>query len=325
MKSLVVCLACAGCLCASAATVVGAGYNSFAPVPVAPGQVITVFVTGVGNVTQKVSASPPLTATLGGISSALVQGPSSLPAPILAVFPFKTCSPGGTQSTCGSTTGVTVQIPFEMHVPIPGTLGPALLLTSLELSDAGGNKAGVPLDPMFDAIHVLRSEDTPLVADMAQRPGDGIAMVTHADGTPVTAANPAKGGERLVMYAVGLGSTDPPVKTGSASPVPAAPARPAFSLHYDYRPNAPPSPGIIINTGDPPPLPVPDFVGLTPGFVGLYQINFVVQGSNAISACAPGAGIGASPFSYVRSSMTVTIVGTASFDGAGICVEPASP
>ncbi|HKW98924.1 MAG TPA: hypothetical protein VJN43_14390 [Bryobacteraceae bacterium] len=68
MKTLVVFCICAVAACAQGGgTVVGAGYHGFAPISVAPGQVITVFVTSVGNATQAISAGkPPLPTTLGG-------------------------------------------------------------------------------------------------------------------------------------------------------------------------------------------------------------------------------------------------------------------
>ena len=308
--------------------VVGAGYNLIAPVSVAPGQVITIFVTGVGNVNQKILAgNPPLPVTLGGISASLVQGTVKVPSPILAVFPFSACLPGPAGLPCGTITGVTVQIPFELYVNIPGSLRPTVL-TYLQVSDDSGNASAVMLDGELDEIHVLRSEDTVLAADLAQRAGSGSAVVTHADGSIVDASNPAKGGEVLVMYAVGLGAVDPRVKTGAASPSPAADAAGTFSLNFDYRPNAPPSaffPRIDVAPYVLPPPP-PLFAGLTPGFAGLYQVNFAVPSPPAgLMPCVRSLGGGDGPFATVLSNLTVTLAGRISFDGAAICVGPAAP
>jgi hypothetical protein len=108
---------------------------------------------------------------------------------------------------------------------------------------------------------------------MARKPGSSGAVVTHADGTAVDAAHPAKVGEQLVMYAVGVGATKPPVVTGAPSPMPPAAATGGFMLNFDFQPNAPPTPGMmLINKWFVAP-PGPVFVGLTPNFVGLYQIN----------------------------------------------------
>jgi len=56
------------------------------------------------------------------------------------------------------------------------------------------------------------------------------------------------------------------------------------------------------------------FVGLTPGSVGLYQVNFLV----------PPVPSGTPPCSgSVRSNFTVSIGDARSFDGASICVNVA--
>lgn len=53
------------------------------------------------------------------------------------------------------------------------------------------------------------------------------------------------------------------------------------------------------------------YSGLTPGFVGLYQINFILPSTPVGTQACSGA---------VQSNLTVSVGGTASFDGAGICV-----
>ena len=104
MKLPAVFFVCAGLVFSqSSAVVVGGGYNAFSPVSVAPGQVITIQVTGVGNVTQKVTAGTlPLPKKLAGISALLIQGDIAIPAPIMAVFPLKACPDGIPRLQCGS-------------------------------------------------------------------------------------------------------------------------------------------------------------------------------------------------------------------------------
>ena len=108
MKTVIVfCLSVAAASAQNGA-VVGAGYHTFAPVLVAPGQVITVFVTGIGNVTQKYSAgSLPLPITLGGISASLSELGPIIAAPILAVFPFSAWLNNIALQPCGTITAVT--------------------------------------------------------------------------------------------------------------------------------------------------------------------------------------------------------------------------
>ncbi|HKW99019.1 MAG TPA: hypothetical protein VJN43_14865 [Bryobacteraceae bacterium] len=300
------------------AGIAGAGYNGLAPLRVAPGQVITVFVSGVGSkVTQRVSAAGvPWPTSLQGISAAVVEN-ESMAAPIATVYPFNTCVLNPEPPPCQTEIGVTLQVPFELFPNNPNSEAPPSY-AELIVSDDAGHSAALLLDPEIDAIHVLRAGDTIFAANLASpRPSDGI--VTHANGDAVSAENPAKAGEQLVMYAVGLGATTPGVQTGKGSPSPAASAG-GFVLNFDYRVNARPSPGSALLQ----PMPAkPVFVGLTPGFVGLYQINFVVPPAPAgLPACVDPrtVGPGLSAFRFPFSNLTVTLVGFWSFDGVALCV-----
>jgi len=325
MKWLTLFCVCVGIVSAqSGAAIVGAGYYAISPVTVAPGQVITVFVTGVGNVTQKVTAGPtPLGNTLAGITTNLVQGGTVTPAPILAVFPLKDCPAAGAK--CASVTAVTVEIPFELHANIVRPLQPGVFVAYLQISDTAGNTASISLNAQLDAIHVLRPQDTVMAQDMAQATSSATGVITHADGTPVDTLNPGVAGEELVMYAVGLGSVKSPVATGAASPAPAVPAAGTFVLNFAYGPNLPATPGEVLMNEWFVPAP-PPFVGLTPGFVGLYQVNFVLPPMPAGTLpCAHSLGAGANPLANVVSNFTVTLVGRTSFDGATFCVGPSGP
>ena len=302
--------------------IIGAGYAGAAPVRVAPGQVITVFVSGIGSeLTERVSATGvPWPISLQGITATVVEN-QPMVAAIASVYPFNTCVLNPEPPPCQTEIGVTLQIPFEIFPNNPSSAAPPSL-AELIVSDPAGRSAALLLDPEIDAIHVLRLGDTILAANFASplaSSEDGI--VTHANGELVSATNPAKAGEQLVMYAVGLGATTPSVQTGKGSPSPAASAG-SFVLNFDYRVNARPSPGSAL-LGSSPARPV--FVGLTPGFVGLYQINFIVPPAPAgLPACVDPRtiGPGLSGFRYPFSNLTVTLVGFWSFDGAPICVSP---
>ncbi len=89
---------------------------------------------------------------------------------------------------------------------------------------------------------------------------DGKIIAQHSsDGALVTAGNPAEPGEFLVIYLAGMGRTDVKVPSGEASPVdPLA------------RPETAP---VLTIAGQEAQI---FFAGLTPGLVGLYQINFQV-------------------------------------------------
>jgi uncharacterized protein (TIGR03437 family) len=89
---------------------------------------------------------------------------------------------------------------------------------------------------------------------------DATIIAQHSNFALVDSQNPAKRGEYLIMYLIGLGATNPPVATGSPSP----------GVEPLGRPTTP-----TIVTIDGAPVEVV-FSGLTPFGVGLYQINFKV-------------------------------------------------
>jgi uncharacterized protein (TIGR03437 family) len=89
---------------------------------------------------------------------------------------------------------------------------------------------------------------------------DGSLVAQHsADFSLVTAASPAKPGEVLIVYLVGLGATNVAVPSGNP-----APTNQLISVS---------NPVIVTIDGETVQTP---FVGLTPGGVRLYQINLVV-------------------------------------------------
>jgi uncharacterized protein (TIGR03437 family) len=101
---------------------------------------------------------------------------------------------------------------------------------------------------------------SPATPGLAALP-DGTLIAQHGDGSLVTASSPAQAGEYLVAYLAGMGDTTVPVTSGMPSPAnPLASPLPA---------NSP------VLTIDGTVYPI-YFAGLTPGLVGLYQMNFQV-------------------------------------------------
>ncbi len=303
--------------------IVGAGYTVPTPLKVAPGQIITVFASGVGStLTKPVLAGPGnLPTSLAGINVTIRQG-TDTPAPILQVSPVNTCGSG-----CGVITAITIQVPYALiatcvptHMVCPAS--PAIIVASeLFVSENGVAGTLSALSALPDQVHVLTICDT-------VRPGMGIPpgfsglpcqpVVTHADGTLVSNISPASVGEELVAYAVGLGATTPAVPTGQAAAQP-TPTVEAFLLDFNFHPNALPAQPLPIQTiASLTPPPAPLFTGLTPGYPGLYQVNFVVPPlPSGTLPCASGI----SPLPQVASTnLTVSLGGSSSFDGAGICV-----
>jgi minor extracellular serine protease Vpr len=88
----------------------------------------------------------------------------------------------------------------------------------------------------------------------------GVFAITDVPGAVISQSNPAKRGQPIIVYANGLGPVDQPVTSGDPSP-------PAPSLA-----NTRVTPTVTIGASTAQVL----FSGLTPGSVGLYQLNVVV-------------------------------------------------
>jgi uncharacterized protein (TIGR03437 family) len=303
----------------AAGGVVAAGYDvPPTRISVAPGQVITFFVHGIGlGLSGPVRASSgQWPTTLGGISANFVQS-GTTPVPLLSVEPITTCdnpSPG-----CGSYTAVTLQVPFGIAATNPGAsiLGGPPPFGTVQFVENGTVQSGVEVTTYVDQIHLLR------YCDLLFSPRGGCQPVaTHSDGTSITILSPATAGEHVVLYAVGLGNVDPLPSTG----IPFAPGGKVapFGVSFDPRPNALASrpPAVSDASGILVPATVPEFVGPVAGFVGLYQINVRIP---QLPPGLPGCELnGSSVATSVQSNMTINLGGVASFDGAPVCVKPPS-
>ncbi len=88
---------------------------------------------------------------------------------------------------------------------------------------------------------------------------DGTAEAQHtADYSLVTAANPAKPGETVVIYLAGMGATDPSVASGAPTPPQLVPTTVQPTVTLDSQ---------NVTLG---------YAGLTPSGIGLYQIDFEI-------------------------------------------------
>ncbi len=226
-------------------TIVGAGYLFPAPISVAPGQVITLFLTGVGStLTQPVSAGAGnLPTSLAGISVTLVQA-SEIPAPILQVSPAPLCA------NCAVKTAITIQIPYGLQTVVSNGLGPSFELF-VTVNGVAGNVT--MLNPKPDQVHILTVCDT-VIGGSGPSTGRCPWEVTHANGTLVTTSSPATVGEELVAYAVGLGATNPAVPTGQPA-TQATPTAETFGLAF----NSPSFTGVVLGRAL-----APLFTGLVP-------------------------------------------------------------
>lgn len=308
--------------------VTGVGYTLPAPVNVAPGQILTVFVQGVGSaLTQRIHADGnTLPTSLAGISATVTQG-SERPAGIVEVRPVFTCSAAAISGTglfpqpvtnCGRLTAVTLQIPFNILTLCAFcSMTPQVFVpTTLSISENGTRSSVIEIVPVTDQIHVLTSCDTFIAATTPPENFTGLPcspLVTHSDGSLVSFSSPAKPGEEVVAYAVGLGAADPPLVAAQPAPS-AARTTTTFFTNFNYTPNALPA--------RPNTTQSPLFTGATAGYAGLYQVNFVIPPPPTGTPLCIAIDVNKLPAgsNVVQSNLTVSIGGAISFDGAGICV-----
>jgi uncharacterized protein (TIGR03437 family) len=295
--------------------VIVSGYTAPAPVSVAPGQIATFYVQIPGGVSATI------------IGATLQQGSTNTNVPLKSVRTVSECpnSSGASQPACASLLAVTVQIPYELVPYCPLCARPVSATPPLLIINQGGQPpAAIELNPLADQVHVLTTCDVALEA-VPQPNYTGLPcapLVTHLDGTLVSASAPANFGEAVTAWVFGLGQTNPAASTGA--PAKMAPAAQTFNLNFNYALNALATKPV--QTSPDRILIHPLYAGLAPGYVGLYQVNFTIpQGpQNGIAHCAlPGFfGQGSN---VPQSNLTVSIGGQFSFDGAGICVNTQIP
>jgi len=257
--------------------IVTAGYSFPNPIPVAPGQVITLFVHGL-NAVDATANTTTLPTMLSGVSvrvKNVIQGYPLL-LPIFSIRSYSANCSAGMVQFCGST-AVTVQIPAEptcvpSSLPNSCTFGPPPILTvSVEQNGVSGQEFQFSIQGAVQP-HILNTCDT----IMAQF-GSCSPIITHANGHSITDSEPARPGETIVLYAVGLGPTMPTVKSGAPAPSPAPVAQffvpLTVSFELDSPPDSPAPPALWMPTGK---WIKPIFAGLVAGFVGLYQVNFAL-------------------------------------------------
>jgi uncharacterized protein (TIGR03437 family) len=191
--------------------------------------------------------------------SPLLGGPLA-PGNIVAIF--------GENMAAGSTASTSLPLPTSVggtSVIIGGLEAPLYFVSSKQINAMIPFELdpGRPYQVIVSANNALTMPEAIMVEPV--QPGvaafaDGKIIAQHSsDGSLVTADNPAKPGEFLVIYLAGMGRTDEEVHSGDASPADPL-ARPEIAP-------------VLTIAGQEAQI---FFAGLTPGLVGLYQINFQV-------------------------------------------------
>jgi uncharacterized protein (TIGR03437 family) len=157
-------------------------------------------------------------------------------------FPLPVSLIGTTVTVNGIPAPLYSASPSQVNFQVPyGITGPLAVLTVLNASGQA-------------TVQVSRVDASPGIFQ-----NGGIGNFSHADGSLVTDLAPAHSGEQVALYASGLGAVDQVVAGGQPSPS-NPPAR-TLSL-----------PAVTVGS-----IPVNvTFSGLSPGWIGVYQVNFVV-------------------------------------------------
>jgi len=164
---------------------------------------------------------------------------------ITATSPLPT-SLGGTQVKFN---GIAAPLFFasglQINAQVPSSLLGAASATLEVVGPHGNDVSTVPLASVSPGIFSFTSD------------GKGPGAILHADSfAPVTSGNPARPGEIVLLYATGLGQTNPPVRDGQQATE--APITSSYSVSIGGQPAE------------------GRYAGLAPGFAGLYQVNAVV-------------------------------------------------
>jgi uncharacterized protein (TIGR03437 family) len=211
--------------------------------------------------------APPALPAIGSVS---LSGPTG----------SATLAPGALFTVQGTNFGDSVNAQTN---PLPRSLGQVFVAVDgvrapLWSSSSGTIVAQVPVDMRVGTVNFTVALNG-VVSNNVQAPvatvSPSIILVTHADGSAIGRGNPITAGETLVIYATGLGPVTPVATTGAFAP----------STILSTTINTP------TVTIDGTSLHVV-FSGLTPGFVGLYQIDAQVPPTltSAGSISVTGAG-----------------------------------
>lgn len=215
-----------------------------------------------GNVIDKTTLAPTPANSKDGVVNAASFTPALAPGSLISVFgsnlayePLQASGmplPAELSGTSVSLNGTRLPLLFvsadQINAQLPyGTLGPA----TLRVTTPDGS-AETP---------IAVSEAAPAVLMV---PGGGVrvpALVRAASGALLSDAAPARSGDWLTIYAIGLGELNRSLAAGQPAP------------------DSPP-----VGTRDPVQVRIddvsltPSFAGLSPGFAGLYQVNVQLPG-----------------------------------------------
>ncbi len=215
--------------------------------------------------------------------------PSINPGGVVSLGDYTTpLAAGGLVAIFGNNFGTAT----SASAPLPGVLGGTCVTLNnqpmaLEFVNSGQINAQIPVSlaagryPLVIrsiANQIASASTTVAVSQYAPAVlmgGAGQAAILHLDGSYVTKQNPAVRDETLMIFATGLGpTTGGKAATGQAAPSSPLAVTGPVAVYFGnplYKQAA-----IIV-----------DWSGLTPGLVGIYQINVTVPGFHQSGSALP--------------------------------------
>jgi len=148
----------------------------------APGELITLFGTGLASTTTGIQGGQTAPMTLGGVSATI----DSIPCPIFTVSPGQ----------------ISIIVPYGVASNMTGLANIQVISNNV--------KSNVVQMYLTDAAPGAFSQTAN---------GIGFAAAAHATtGAPITSSNPAQPGEYISLYLTGLGPISPPITDGALGP-----------------------------------------------------------------------------------------------------------
>ncbi len=213
---------------------------------------------------QVVAKGAPTAFYKGVVDNAIfgVDGGAVAPGDIVALF--------GEQLSFAGISGAS-------SVPLPTQLGGATVL----VNGRAAPLYSVSESPIYDQIDLQIPLETPVGTAQVQVQRDGLSgntvsvqvvaraprilVITRPDGSVPDGVHPARVGDTLIIWAIGLGPTNPAVGTNAPAPGTEPLARLVTMPSVEF------GSGFFGSVSV-----TPDYAGLSPGSVGLYQVNAAV-------------------------------------------------
>ncbi len=208
----------------------------------------------------------------------------------VCIGPFEPVSVGFNANGALSTSAGGTQILFG-SAPAPlifVSSGEIVAQAPYELDGHAGASVTVTFNGAMDVTNLDLQPANPALFTMTNQPG-GPAIASNQDGTLNSAANPARQGSIVVLYATGTGQTVPP---GSDGVMPPDASPPLVKL------------GVLVTIGGANADVL--YAGDAPGFVGLTQLNVRVPASIARGAQPITFQVGAFPLNQGAITVYVT-------------------